>query len=442
MKNSSYWQKRFEALENARYTQLSEYVEIEKRFRNASSIIQSKIAYWYSKLAENNGISYHAAKKLLKSDELKEFKWTLEEYIEYGKKNAITGEWMKELENASAKVHINRLEAMQLEMRQQVESLYSEFEGLTSGYLSNVYSDSFYNTAYEIAKGTEIGTNLSKLDSDKIDKYIKKPWASDGNNFSSRIWTNKAKLLQSLNKELSQNIITGASPDRAIRNIANRMEVSRKQASRLLMTETAAIASMAQQDCFKELDIKQYEIVATLDTRTSEICRDMDGKVFDMKDYQVGVTAPPFHPYCRSCTCPYFEDNITERAYRDEDGNTSYVPGNMNYKEWYNSYVEKQMNNGIIKTDKQFGKKVGKHTKEYGLDPSKQSDREKMKTIIDDILVNHEEILQGNWRGQEGDVDFYIKGNDVVVVNGNIFVTILKGGIDNARVKNARKRKI
>ena len=62
-----------------------------------------------------------------------------------------------------------------------------------------------------------------------------------------------------------------------------------------------------------------------------------------------------------------------------------------------------------------------------------------MEEIIDDILSNPDEKRLGDWRSQPGDSEFYIKGNDVVVVNGNKFVTILKGGIENARVKNARK---
>lgn len=101
--------------------------------------------------------------------------------------------------------------------------------------------------------------------------------------------------------------------------------------------------------------------------------------------------------------------------------------------------VEKNFKNGIIKTDKQFGKKIGKHSADYGLDPSNPKDRIKMEEIIDDILSNPDEKRLGDWRSQPGDSEFYIKGNDVVVVNGNKFVTILKGGIENARVKNARK---
>jgi len=84
-----------------------------------------------------------------------------------------------------------------------------------------------------------------------------------------------------------------------------------------------------------------YVIVATLDSRTSETCQEMDGKVFDMKDFEAGVTAPPFHVWCRSCTCPWFEDNDGERAARGENGETYYVPANMKYQDWKDYFVDK-----------------------------------------------------------------------------------------------------
>ena len=64
-----------------------------------------------------------------------------------------------------------------------------------------------------------------------------------------------------------------------------------------------------------------------------------------------------------------------------------------------------------------------------------------MQEIIDDIIENHSEIRSGSWRGQEKEVDFYIKNADVVVCSKEKeFITILKGGVNNARVKNARNK--
>lgn len=107
------------------------------------------------------------------------------------------------------------------------------------------------------------------------------------------------------------------------------------------MTESAFFASAAQQKAFSDLDVELYEIVATLDMNTSEICQELDGKVFDMKDYQVGVSAPPFHPWCRSVTAPYFEDDDDSmRAARGADGQTYYVDGKTKYADWYDKFVE------------------------------------------------------------------------------------------------------
>lgn len=87
------------------------------------------------------------------------------------------------------------------------------------------------------------------------------------------------------------------------------------------------------------LDIAQYEIVATLDTHTSELCRSLDGEVLPMSEYVVGITAPPFHPFCRTVTVPWFSENYTEKFARNDNGRTYTVPGNMKYKEWYSKYV-------------------------------------------------------------------------------------------------------
>ncbi len=62
-----------------------------------------------------------------------------------------------------------------------------------------------------------------------------------------------------------------------------------------------------------------------------------------MSEWEIGVTAPPFHVYCRSTTVPYFDDglgSIGGRAARGDDGKTYYVLSDMTYKEWHKSFVD------------------------------------------------------------------------------------------------------
>ena len=169
-RNNAYWQKRMEALEDEQYRRAEAYYrDVQEQFYKASDSIQRDIERWYQRLADNNGISYASAKRLLKDDELKEFKWTVEQYVKAGKENALDQRWMKELENASAKFHINRLQAMKLQIQQHAELLFTEYEGGMTEFLQQSYGEQFYRTAYEISRGTGVEFNLARIDERKID---------------------------------------------------------------------------------------------------------------------------------------------------------------------------------------------------------------------------------------------------------------------------------
>lgn len=345
MNNGEYWQKRFELLEQAAHQQgVQCYADIEKQYRQAQKQLEGQIAAWYQRFASNNGVTLAEAKRMLNAKELAELKWDVNQYIQYGQENAINGTWVKQLENASARFHISRLEALKLQTQQSIEVMFGNQLDSIDNTMRNVYKSGYYHTAYEIQKGVGVGWDFSALDDKQISKVINKPWAVDGKNFSERIWGNRQKLVNELNNTLTQNIILGKDPQKAIDEIARKMNTSKTNAGRLVMTEEAFFSSAAQKDCFTELDVEQFEIVATLDSHTSDICRGMDGKHFPMSEWKVGVTAPPFHVHCRSTTVPYFDDEfdaVGERAARDEEtGKTYFVPGNMTYKEWNKAFVQ------------------------------------------------------------------------------------------------------
>lgn len=345
MNNGEYWQKRFELLEQAAHQQgVQCYADIEKQYRQAQKQLEGQIAAWYQRFASNNGVTLAEAKRMLNAKELAELKWDVNQYIQYGQENAINGTWVKQLENASARFHISRLEALKLQTQQSIEVMFGNQLDSIDSTMRNVYKSGYYHTAYEIQKGVGVGWDFSALDDKQISKVINKPWAVDGKNFSERIWGNRQKLVNELNNTLTQNIILGKDPQKAIDEIARKMNTSKTNAGRLVMTEEAFFSSAAQKDCFTELDVEQFEIVATLDSHTSDICRGMDGKHFKMSEWKVGETAPPFHVHCRSTTIPYFDDEfdaVGERAARNEEtGKTYFVPGNMTYKEWDKAFVQ------------------------------------------------------------------------------------------------------
>lgn len=343
MTNAEYWKQRFTQLEAAQNRKgATAYLEMEKQYKAAQNELEAQIARWYQRFADSNGISLAQAKQWLKGQDLAEFKWDVKEYIKYGKENAINGAWMQELENASSKFHISRLEALQIQTQNSLETMFAQQMGTMKKALSDVYASGYYHTAYTVQQGFGLGWDIAGLDQAQIEKVLSKPWAVDGYNFSTRIWNSKTKLIGEVHNELSKNLLTGADPQKTIDSLAKKMGTSKSNAGRLVMTEQAYFSSAAQKDCFNDLDVEEYEIVATLDSHTSDICRSLDGRVFKISDYKPGVTAPPFHVYCRSTTAPHFKENFDagERAARGADGKTYYVPDDVTYFEWKKAFVD------------------------------------------------------------------------------------------------------
>lgn len=347
MKSKDYWAERFDQLTDAQINKGNEYYyNLQKQYETAINEVEKDLAKWYTRYATQNGITMTEAKKLLSGRDLEEFRMTVEEYIKKGETLKYSQQWAKQLEAASTKFHVSRLEALKIQMQQQAETLHAATADTLDDLARNIYTDNYYRTAYEIQKGFGVGFDMMQLDTNKIDKLIAKPWAADGKNFSERIWTNRAQLVSELETRLTQSIIRGQSPQKVIKEIAERFNVSKGKAGRLVMTESAFFASAAQKDAYAELDVEQYEVVATLDSRTSPVCRAMDGKVMPMSDYKPGTTAPPFHAWCRSTTVPFFDDEFTlqeKRASRDENGEYQTVYAQMKYEDWKKVYVDKKI---------------------------------------------------------------------------------------------------
>lgn len=419
MKNSEYWKLRFEQLEQAQNGQgAAAFAEIERQYKEAQKQIEGQIARWYQRFADNNGITLAQARQYLKGAALKEFQWDVQDYIKYGQDNALMGGWMKELENASAKYHISKLEALKIQTQQSLEVMFSKQMGTVTGAMGDIFESGYYHTAYELQKGFNIGWDIAGLDQSQIEKVLSKPWAVDGKNFSERIWTNKEKLISELHGELTQNIMLGADSQKAIDSLAKKMNTSKQNAGRLIMTEEAYFSSAAQRDCFNDLDVEQYEIVATLDSHTSDICRSLDGKHFPMKDFQAGVTAPPFHVYCRSTTVPYFDEDfgdIGERAARDEEtGKTYYIPDDMHYEDWKQTFVDGGDKSDFDVVDDGSALHYSHHKEpEPALPPKKEYlTKKKLQAKIADADVQLEDLnvqfmaISGGWSYDEAIKDF------------------------------------
>lgn len=334
MKSDEYWQKRMETLNEAELNKGEEYIKQQQvEYEKSLARIRQETESWYARLAKNNDVSMAEARKLLSAKELKEFHWTVEEYIERGRENAIDQRWMKQLENASAKVHISRLEEIELKTRQELELLAARRVKGTTDVLGDIYKDGYYKGIYEVQRGIGQGLPFAKLDVRQIDKVLAKPWAPDGRNFSARIWGDRDKLVAELQTSLTQDLIRGGNVEKVISDFSHRMNVSRHAAERLIRTEAAYFSGQSRLDGYKETGVKHYKYVATMDARTSDQCRDMEGKIIPLSEAKAGVNYPPLHAYCRSTTIPHYsESESEEEAVYD-------VQEDLTYKEWLKQHA-------------------------------------------------------------------------------------------------------
>lgn len=418
MRNAEYWRGRFSILEENAHKQSDQYLQsLEDMFMNAQRTVQADIERWYGRFATNNGISLMEARKMLTTGQLEEFKWTAEQYVKAAQRADLSPEWIKKLENASTRFHVSRFEAIQLQIQQQIELLYgNQLDGVDS-LLKQIVSDGYTHTAFEVQKGVGLGWDITGLNQKKLETLLSKPWTTDGRTFSDRIWLKKRELVGTIHKELTQGLLRGDSPQKITDAIKSRFKVSRYQAARLVNTETSYFNALAAKETYKELGVKNVEILETLDSITCAFCASMDRKVVPMSEFQPGVTVPPFHPHCRGTTVPAIDEKyMGERAARDQDGKVYYVPGNMSYSEWKKTFVDNGSKDGltlatigsIIKNTVSMVKSEGSNVQTVG-----RIDIEKYRCITDEIATDEviitPERIQHIEERHPGDYEQFVK---------------------------------
>jgi SPP1 gp7 family putative phage head morphogenesis protein len=114
---------------------------------------------------------------------------------------------------------------------------------------------------------------------------------------------------------------------------------NRAKIKTMVRTATNHVSNIARQKTYEENDdiVIGYEILATLDGRTSDICRGYDGLVVKHKDKVKPM--PPFHPNCRTTTSPVLDARFTaddEAGTRASAGVTGgkQVDANKSYYQW------------------------------------------------------------------------------------------------------------
>lgn len=345
MVGQDYWLEREtqNAIKAERYT--DRQIELITRwFSRAKKEMSAKILDFYRKYADTEGITLPEAKKRLNDPKL--LKTTLEEYAALAEQAPDNAEIKAYLDKLGLKRSISRLEFLQLQLDLILDQTYLEYDRITTETLTSTFEQGYYKALFDYQQFVGFGSGFNRLSTNQIMAAITTNWS--GKNYSERIWgEHRQSLARRVNRIITTGMITGRSNKEMRQQLEKEMDIGTYNARRLIRTESCYVTGQAHMRAYKQNGTKKYRYFATLDLKTSEICRELDGKVFDVKKAQVCVNYPPMHPHCRSRTAPEVSDAELDeisgtgtRTARDHEGNSYTVPADMTYKDWYAKYVE------------------------------------------------------------------------------------------------------
>lgn len=339
-RSNAYWNKRANE-RMASYHKDSDQIirKITSAYDKAIKDINEDINNIFYKYMKDSELSVSEARQLLNSKIPKKELDDIRAKI-YGIQDEELKRYMMAQLNAEAyKARITRLEALK-------ESIYIntklaadvEVKQSTKLYTDNI-NKAYYTNLFDIQKGLGIGFNVAEIPLKSVKEILKNKWS--GEHYSKRIWRNTDVLAAKLEEVITIGLMTGKSSRKMAIELEELSNYGRFAAERIIRTETTYISNAAEIESYKECGIDKYVFIATLDLRTSKVCREHDNKIFNIKDAEAGVNLPPLHPYCRSTTRAYFDKmEVLKRRARDpETGKTYLVPGDMTYEQWYDKFV-------------------------------------------------------------------------------------------------------
>ena len=230
-----------------------------------SNNVTNEFHAWYRKYAKNGVVTYADSHRYLTQKELRTF-------------NRKYGTSFKRLRRDNA--------------------LFLLYSFHTKSFLSD-YAAKMHDLGVTIV-GYEAGLLNFDLNSEEV---LATKWGQDSTTYDERIKGKHNKILYDLTTATKRGIARSEQPESISMDLVDVVQSLKRNISSLVLTEATAFASLAKRHVYKTIyPNRRFKNVEVMDERTCPICIAMNGKVFPMKAFEVGVTAPPYHPRCRGTT--------------------------------------------------------------------------------------------------------------------------------------------
>lgn len=342
MSSNAYWERR-QAQRMFEHMQSAEKAadEMAELYHKAALYLDLSIDDIFERYRTKHHLTEQQAKELLKNLPDNSTIQELKRALKNDKYNKHKQEFLKELESPAYESRIRRLEYMRLQIDDMMENVYQQEKQSSMSHYISLAGEAYYKSLFEMQKRTGLGFGFSHASQQVIERVINSKWL--GQNYSSRIWSNTKTLAETVKQELLLGLVTGKTNREVAKDIELQFAVGANKARRLVRTESNYLCGQMAMESYKAAGIEKYRFLATLDLRTSKVCRSLDGKVFLVSEQQPGKNCNPMHPWCRSTTISIIDAEtlsmLKRSALDPSTGKTITVPADMTYEQWYRKFV-------------------------------------------------------------------------------------------------------
>lgn len=131
-------------------------------------------------------------------------------------------------------------------------------------------------------------------------------------------------LKDEVEKSVRLGITNGMTAKQMSSQVKTNINIKRNQLDSITRTVTQSVVNSANEQSYKNNKIKKYKYLAILDSRTTDRCKSLNNKIFEVGNGPI----PPQHFNCRSFTIP-IDEEIEDKNYDT-------------YNEWYNEQENKK----------------------------------------------------------------------------------------------------
>ena len=308
-KQVAYWNTRTRKrkVNQEKYTN-KQIQELLKYYRESLRQLDRMVKETYDKYSSDTGLGITELIGVLTGVERKEFLNKVKERME------ILGLVPEDVYNQKMLSRITRVEALKEQAYWEMRRLQAIQEIKTTSILNNTMEHS-YDLIMKDYVGEDYKPGLfTRFNPGLPEQVLREKWS--GKNYSKRVWgKQRNNMAKELPIKIAGALISGRSYNRTAMEIRKDYNVMQWEAMRLVRTESAFVDGQSNKRAMLDVDITQYTLDVTLDSRTSDICSDIDEtEVFNYEDAIVGENFQPFHPNCRTVDQPLTSEESIQNA--------------------------------------------------------------------------------------------------------------------------------